>query len=55
MGWQSLWRIALVHFFLACIILAFCLSDGLSMIKDIDMTLINMERLYAVLILLSSV
>ncbi len=55
MGWQSLRRIVLVHFFLACIILAFCLSDGLPTVKDINMTLVDMRRLYVVLTLLSSV
>ena len=55
MRWQSLQRIAMVHCCLACIILIFCLSDGLPIVKDIDMTLVNMKKLYIVLILLSGV
>ena len=55
MRWQSLRRIVAVHCCLACIILIFCFSDGLPIVKDIDMTLTNMKKLYLVLILLSSV
>ena len=53
-GWQSLRRLAAIHFCLACIILIFCFGDGLPTVKDIDMTLIDMGRLYMILILLSS-
>ena len=53
--WKSLRHIAAIHCGLACVILIFCFSDGLPMVKDIDMTFISMKRLYVILILLGSV